>query len=274
MIPYASHEVKATAPPRPRQIPFSFRADPVALDGLRLTRTARAVFALVLDNARSRGWRSRLSNGTMGRVLGCCDMTIGRALLALERAGLIARDFTHGGRVRTGIRVTWDALQQPCGTERACVQQERGTGPTSAWDGVQQSCGTNQSLPQSGDQTGILPLVEDPGTPPDPATAARYLRACIEAGRKGAPQPPPPSRVQPAPPPAPDPVFANSQNAAPPSGPRQDSPRGEVARMLDQLASNFTTGRLASRRLSPQALARQLGEMRRRHGAGKAPPRA
>jgi hypothetical protein len=36
--------------------------------------------------------------------------------------------------------------------------------------------------------------------------------------------------------------------------------------MVDQLASNFTVGRAGARRLSPQQLARQLAEVRRRYG--------
>ena len=66
------------------KIPFPFRAYPTALDGMPLTRTARDVFALILDNAKARGWRSRLSNATMAAVLGCTTMTIKRALAQLE----------------------------------------------------------------------------------------------------------------------------------------------------------------------------------------------
>ncbi|AMV41053.1 helix-turn-helix domain-containing protein [Planctomyces sp. SH-PL62] len=188
-----------------RTIPFAFRADPIALDGLGLNRTARAVFVLLLDNARSRGWRSRLSNGTLARILGCCEMTVGRALLALERAGLIARDYTHGGRVRTGIRVTWEALQQSCGTERACVQQECGTGSTAAREGFNIPVELTRAPHQSEEQTAPI-LSQDE----DPEEAARfaqlgpagYLRAMIEAGRKDARRasaPPPTSRIGDAP---------------------------------------------------------------------------
>jgi len=261
------------------KIPFPFRAYPTALDGMPLTRTARDVFALILDNAKSRGWRCRLSNATMARILGCCPMTIGRALVALESAGLILRELSHGGHVRTGILVTWDGVQHSCGTEQACVQQPCGTGSTLAPQGVQHSCGTNQSLPQSERSDGTSSLV---GREEDPALrvaegpeAAAYLRMLIAKGRMKAqesnpepiPDPPPPSPlpvpepIPPAPePPTPEPI---------PPTPRQDDARRTVDSMVGTLAAKFTADLQRPRRVSPRKLERQLAELRRRHGGGR-----
>lgn len=257
------------APPGIPKIPFAFRADPIALDGLRLTRTARAAFALVLDNARSRGWRCRLSNGTMGRILGCCSMTIKRALADLEAAGLILREFAAAGRIRTGIVVTWEGVEHSRSSDARTVEQACSTGGTSVFRGVEHSRSTNQSSPQSEEQTvPFLPPGKDPGEVPDGATAAAFLRSMIAKGKQQPTvvanlQPPAPKRTQPdAPPPS---------VTAPPAGPRLDDPRREVRVMVDQLAHGFTAGRTGPRRVSPKQLAAQLAEVRRRHGGR--PPR-
>ena len=226
MIHSAPAGVKAvvrTQHDAPRQISFAFRADPTALDDMKLPRTARDAFGLVLDNARLRGGRCRLSNGTMARILGCCAMTIGRALVALEAAGLVRRELSHGGRIRSGILVTWDGVQQGCLTERPCVQQERGRGSTPALKGVQQPCGTNQSPHQSVDQTG--PILSSQGGEDDPEAAAlfatlgpaAFLRAMIAKGREEVAAR---SAGKPAPSPAPaEPARASQDEPAAPAPP-------------------------------------------------------
>jgi hypothetical protein len=244
----------------PARLPFAFRADPVALDGLKLTRTARAVFALLLDNARSRGWRSRLGNATMARILDCCPMTVSRALGRLESAGLIRRELIAGGRIRTGIVVTWEGVRREGLTGQPSVRRESPTGSAQESNGVRRERLTDQSSTQSDDQTvGLLPAGKDPGEVPDPATAAAFLRAMIQAGRKAgegdratgvapsrggstAPPPAPPSprtRTEPKAPPVP-------VAPVPPDSPRQDSPRREVGVMspeaLEQSACGGPTG--------------------------------
>jgi hypothetical protein len=234
---------------QPRQISFVFRADPTALDDVKLPRTARAVFALVLDNARRRAGSCRLSNGVMARILGCCPMTIGRALAALEAAGLVRRELSHGGRVRSGILVTWDGVQQPCLTERPCVQHERPRGSTSVLKGVQHSCGTNQSPIQNETSDADRPSLEG-GEDPEAAALfaslgpAKYLQAMIAKGReeaaarsagKPAPSPAPAKAIQasqdgPTDPPAPisDPAAdrpATAKPAASPTTIRREEPR-------------------------------------------------
>lgn len=284
MIHSATARVKAATCPQDsgdttvRRIPFSFRADPVALDELRLPRTARQVFVLLLDNARGRGWKSRLSNGVMARILGCCEMTIGRALVALEKVGLIRRDLIAGGRVRLAIHVVWSEVQQPCGTERPCVQQERGTGSTPALEEVQHRCGTNQSAPSEREnQTGGVSPGFRTNAIPAPAAGAAYLAACVAAAKRGEPMPEPPG-------------FANCESAPPKDSPQRNTPSpsvpgihgtspatptllpgaslAQVGRMVASLGDKLKADGCGPRRVGPARLARQLGEMRRRHAKG------
>ncbi len=261
-----------------RQIPFPFRADPTGLDGLKLDQTARAAFVLILDNAKSRGWRSRLSNATMGRILGRCPMTISRALGRLESAGLIRRELTAGGRIRTGILVAWEGVRRESLTEQASVRREDLRGPTPAPKEVRREHLTNQSSTQVQDQTApILSTEEDPeSVVPEPAEAARFLRAMIEAGRKGFRQPVP----SPAPPTPAEPPPQRSEEprrSSPPSGPSR-TPQDDVRRIVEGMAVGcFKDARRAAwgplpgrRRMTPAELQRQLAEVRKRYG-GKAP---
>ena len=171
----------------PRQISFAFRADPTALDDMKLPRTARDAFGLVLDNARLRGGRCRLSNGTMARVLGCSAPTVKRALAALEAAGLIRRETIAGGRVRLCIHVTWEGVDQPRATGQTTVDHPRPRGGSSAIQGVDHLRSTNQSPIQRGDQTGpILPIEGEDAEEAALYAAlgpARYLRAMIAKGK-------------------------------------------------------------------------------------------
>jgi hypothetical protein len=260
------------------QIPFPFRADPTGLDGLKLDQTARAAFVLVLDNAKSRGWRSRLSNATMGRILGRCPMTISRALGRLESAGLIRRDLIAGGRIRTGIVVTWDGVRRESLTEQASVRRESLRGSALESEGLGARAELIRSPVQSQDQTApILSQGEDPeSVVPEPAEAARFLRAMIEAGRKGVRQPAP----SPAPPPAVEPRPTRSEEprrSSPPSGPSR-TPQDDARRAVEGMAVGcFKDARRAAwgpipgrRRMTPAELERQLAEVRRKYG-GKVP---
>jgi hypothetical protein len=138
----------------------------------------------------------------MARILGCCTMTVKRALATLEAAQLVRRETTAEGRVRTGIVVTWDGVEHRCSTERMALEHPRSRGGTSPFQGVEHRCSTNQSPIQSeisdADRSSL-------GGEEDPASrvasgpeAAAYLRACIEAGRKGLQPPPPPAPAEPA----------------------------------------------------------------------------
>ena len=227
MIHSAPAGVKAfarTANAATRQIQFAFRADPVALDELRLPRTARDVFALVLDNARSRGGPCRLTNAVMARVLGCSAPTIKRALAALETAGLIRRETIAQGRIRLCIHVTWDGVDHRRSTVQTTVDHSRPGGGSPTIRGVDHPRSTNQSPIQSGDQTGpILPME---GEDPEEAALyaalgpAKYLQAMIAKGKAEAA-----ARKPGTPAPCPAPVVASTPETAAPSALPAEAPR-------------------------------------------------
>lgn len=308
MIRPAPAGVKAAARPDStptRQIQFAFRADPVALDELRLDPTARDLMVLILDNARLRGGRSRLSNGTMGRILGRCAMTISRALGRLQTAGLIRRDLAAGGRVRMGIVVTWQAAQPERLTVQTELRRERLTSSTSASKGVRRERLTDQSPIQSeitdADRSAL-------GGEEDSEAAAlfaelgpaAFLKAMIAKGReaagKPAPSPAPAEAVQ-APQDVPTPLDlpkaapvadrpAMAKPAASTPTIRREEPRqaprtavvpvpcvppddvmATVRRMVGGLAEGLKAPDVGRRRVGPKRLAAQLAEVRRRHSA-------
>lgn len=258
------------------RVPYPFRADPVALDGLRLDPTARDLMVLLLDNAKDRGWRSRLSNATMGRILGRCPMTISRALGRLEAAGLVRRELAAGGRIRTGIVVTWDGVQAQRLTEQAALRRERLTGSARALEGLGASAELTRAPVQSEDQTR-------PGSPSNGKEAADYLRRCVAAAKAGEPMPPYPAgpsrtpqdatTTQPAVSPA---TPAGRPAEGKPAMPRTlmaplplDDVMATVRRMVGGLAEGLKAEDLGRRRVGPKRLAAQLAEVRRRHGSGK-----
>lgn len=275
MIGYALSEVKAG--PRPPKIGVPFA--PLPLDVMRsrdLSPAAKLTFMALANHARMRrGEVSNLTNRRLAEATGQSEAAVRRGLDELESAGLIRRLFGTSQRVRVGVAVTYAPAEVAQGRSTQPAETVAPS-PQPGCAGPATGCAPAPTdLLRTGEETPktapILPLVEDPGTPPDPATAAAYLRACVEAGRRGVEPPPPPSRgdrmrTEPA---APPPTVAS-----PPPGPRLDDPRREVARMIDQLAHGFTARPTGPRRLSPQQLARQLAEVRRKHGAGKAPPRS
>ena len=186
------------------RLPFQFRPDPVALDQLRLPRTARALFVAILDDAKSKGWKSRRCNATLARILGCSTMTIKRGLARLESLGLIRRDYTADGRTRLGIHVTWEGVEHSRAAEQASVEQPCSTGGTPAFRGVEHSRSTSsESGSQSKkEQTAPISL----STEEDEELAqlhaelgpAGFLKLMMSKGRKQAAPPKPTSSPAPS----------------------------------------------------------------------------
>lgn len=292
----------STEAPPPRRIPFAFRADPVALDGLGLDPTARAAFVLILDNAKDRGWRCRLSNGTIGRILGRCPMTISRALGRLESAGLVRRELIAGGRIRLAIAVTWEGVADPRLTEQAALRRERLRGSAQAQEGlgagVEQTISPTQGEIPNAARSSLGMEGEDAASRvASGPEAAAYLRACIAAGRRGEPMPPPPGVPMAQVPLSPEGIRI-PYTLAPPKGVRETDtllkgghngptltpnvsrirenlPKApvvpamnatvEVGRMVKGLADALRSEDVGRRRVGPAKLARQLAELRRRH---------
>lgn len=275
MIPCASREVKA-GPRTP--VGYQFRPLPVEhFADRKLSSTAKLLHAVLLDSARRRG-ACKLCNRTLAEMIGRSVATVKRLLSELERAGLASREMIAGGRVRLGIVPSAGVAHSRSGDARP-VAQEQSRGGSPVTRGVAHSQATIQNGQREIQSGGILPLGEDAGTPPDPATAAAYLKACIEAGRRGVEPPPPPVLHTCKKPGAPVSQIAKSPSApavgsSPLPAPRYGDPRREVGVMVERLANGFKAGLVRPRRMSQQQLDRQLAEVRRRHGAGKAPPRA
>lgn len=105
-----------------RAIDFQFVAVPVALlkhEGL--TGRDLLVFSTIHDNARRWGGSTRLSNGTIARILGVCAATVSRSIQRLRDAGLIRCHYLADERVRTGITPLWPPPDE-AGEEPAAVE--------------------------------------------------------------------------------------------------------------------------------------------------------
>lgn len=259
------------------RLPFQYRPDPVALDQLGLDFTARAVFVLLLDNSKSRGWRSRLSNSTIGRILNRNPMTISRALGRLESRGLIRRDLIAGGRIRLSITVVWEGVRREDLTEQAAVRRDGLTGSTRTSEGLGAAVELIRGGIQSeGNQTAPI----SPSTEEDAEQAAlfeqlgpaKFLRMMMEKGRQEA-EASQPRSVAPSPAP---PASIGTPPAA-----SHDDVRRAVEGMARDLGRNLAAGRLdvrprgraehaGRRRSTPQQLQEQLAELRRRTAARKA----
>jgi len=264
MIALCAEKVKPAFP-----IPFQFRAEPVGLrESRKVSGSAVALFTAILDDAKRRGWRCRLSNAALAERIGRTTMTVKRLLAELEAADMVARDMIAGGRVRLAIVVTWEGVEHSRSTDVRPVEHPRSGGGTSPTQGVEHSRSTIQSVPQTQIQTAPIlpPLGEDPESQvPDGPTAARMLRAMIAKGRE--PAAPAVATAPPAPPPTPAPKPSPAKAAPVP----EDEARRAVARMAGGV---FKDARRAAwgpppgrRRMTPAELQRQLAEVRRKYGS-------
>lgn len=229
--------------PAPTRLPYGFRADPIALDGLGLGRTSRALFVAILDDAKSKGMKSRKRNQTLATTLGCSIPTVKRCLADLEGRGLIRRETIAGGRIRLAIHVTWNGVDQNQSSERRTVDQDRSTVDQNRSRGVDHSRSTSQSsVPQSvANQTGSALASEGKDQPPDGKAAADYLRQCVKAARLGMEMPAPPIGV------AATKGVRKVDSLPPTPQPSQDATRIVVGRMIGDLAAGFTLAELRPR---------------------------
>lgn len=255
------------------RIPYQFRPQPAGVPGL--SPTELVVFTAILDDAKRRAWRSRISNAALAAIVGRTTMTVKRCLAALEGRGLIRREMIAGGRIRLAIHVTWEGVEHRVST----VQEASGTPPFHARNiGVpplEHGGSTIQSPPQSRSTDGGR--CPEFGRPETPAVGAAYLKACVAAAKAGEPMPEPPG-------------FANYEGV-PPSMTREfasDAPSGgsvefngtprmtptvpadvfvpSVGRMVAALGERLKAESVGRRRVGPKRLAAQLAEVRRRHG--------
>jgi hypothetical protein len=227
MIHLAPAEVKAVVRTSPRiGVPFA----PIPLDVKArrdVSPAAKLVFATVANQARMRkGDVSSLTNRRISDRAGLNVASVRRALDQLEALGLVRRLFGDSKRIRLGIAVSYSPAE---------VAQGRATSIPGVAQGAQPGC---SPAPQGGCAPRATDLLrsgeEHPktvsrsGWEDDPASrvasgpeAAAYLRACIEAGRKGLQPPPPPAPAKaiqasqdgPTDPPAPIPAPAADRPA-------------------------------------------------------------
>lgn len=287
MQPIPSAVKGAGAPPR---IAFRFRALPCETTSSRaISQSAKILHAVLLDAGRRKG-ACTYTNRTLGGMIGRSPATVKRLLAELEAAGLARRELAAGGRIRSGVvpiapearlsNLGQTGVAHSQATERMGVAHSQSEGGSSPAVGVAHSRSASiQSVPQSEKPDG-------PGSPLSGREAADYLRRCVEAARRGEPMPPPPdfANCESAPP-----MGIATGNTAPPKGPYETpppSPKGsngigtpaptptprpgaslaEIGRMVAAMGERLKADDVGRRRVGPAKLARQLGEMRRRHG--------
>ncbi len=297
--------LEKSAPPPPPRIAFQFRALPCATSASReISQSAKLLHAALLDAARRKG-SCTYTNRSLGAMIGRSPATVKRLLSELEAAGLARRDLVAGGRVRSGVVPFAPGVAHSRDGGQTAVAQSRPPGGSPSAPGVAHSRSASIQSPIQNDipdaARSSLGGAEDAASRvASGPEAAAYLRACIQAGRRGEPMPPPPAFANSqnaAPVAGPDPRFPDSWNtgdaagsgprfvnldntggATPPDGapPRpimiHDVPSvppvaftAEVGRMVKALGERLRSEDVGRRRVGPKKLARQLAELRRRH---------
>lgn len=208
MIDRAAAGVKAT----PR-IPYQFRAQPVALEKLNLPSTAGALFTIILDESKRRGWRTKLQNAALAARLNRSIATIKRLLSLLESRGLIAREFIADGRFRTWIKVTWEGVAPPQSTNGCTVAHSRSTngctvahsqaggGSLSSREVAHSQAPIPESAVHNDLSNGRILESRDGKTEDAPPLTGEMIRAAIAAGiaesaSAAAPSEPRPTRAE------------------------------------------------------------------------------
>jgi hypothetical protein len=167
-----------------------------------LSSTAKLLFAAIVDAARgNRSGLCKVANATLADRIGRSESEVGRCLLELEAAGLVARRFGQSKNVRVGVAVTWaESVPQECGTERPSAPQGQGAGSASTGNLVTQGSGPGRTGGVDPRQTAPLSTHEGTDPRPTPAEVAAALRSMV-AGRfapalfdaRPAPSQPPPN---------------------------------------------------------------------------------
>lgn len=261
--------------PSRSSVGFQFIAIPSQLlKAADLSFGAVLLFGVIADAVRqNRSGLCKLANATLGERIGRSESEVGRYMLELEAAGMVARDFVGQSKfVRTGVRVTWtEGVPDVSVTTPVQVPELQEGGSRNSGARVPDVPGPIQSPPQREiSDGGISPSLGKDEDAAARATngpeAAAYLRACIEAGRRGQPMPEPP-----APQGVGDPCGLPTKGAyientpSPASQPSPDEARRTVGGFVRSLADRLKAETVGPRRVGPAKLARQLSEMRRRN---------
>lgn len=294
MNPSASG-VKGHIAPAPR-IGVPFAAIPLDVKARRdVSPAAKLVFVTVANQARMRrGEVSNLTNRQISDRAGLSVAAVRRGLDQLETIGLVRRLYGDSKRTRLGVAVAYQPvlgvaqIEQPSRTgvaqarQPGCSASPSGGCARRATDLLRGGEEHSEKVPRPqgrGDSDAALRVASGP-------EAARYLRLCIEAGRRGEPMPSPPipsgpagtpqdavtSRTAPtgvpavARPATAKPALSASRACSPALAVHPDAASREVTRMIRGLAEGLKSPDVGRRRVGPTQLARQLAELRRRHG--------
>ncbi len=189
-------EVKSPVHASPR-IAYQFRPLPCETAASReVSQSAKLLHAVLLDAAR-KGGACALTNRSMGARIGRSRATVKRLLAELETAGLARRELVAGGRVRSAVVPFAPGVAHSRSAVQTTVAHSRTGGGSLPPPGVAHSRAASIQRPfqkeLSDADRSSLGESEDAATQvcSGPEVAA-YLRACMDAVRRGQPTPEPP----------------------------------------------------------------------------------
>jgi len=271
MIGHTAPAVKGT----PR-LGFQFRPLPVAVEPLGLPSTAAILFAILIDDAKRRGWRTRLLNPALAARLGRSVATVKRLLALLESRGLIQREHAADGRIRTATRITWDGVAHSQPTDNRTVAHSQAGGGSLPGRGVAHSRATNSESPsQSAFQTREVSTSKEETPESSPPLTAEDVRRAIADGVAGVYAPlmfdaEPTPATRPACEPTPKADAKTESPAAKPTTPARVAraePHGglDLRRVgVSAVAAAWSPSWGAAPKYTPADIERQLRERRRR----------